>query len=132
MKRAWFVCLCGIAWLTPFFFTACEVASSSDTQLNLVPRNARVRNGESAVFSVSGGYDYRWWLKDETIGSLNKRTGNQVIYTSLSAITSNSVSQELYVESVILGSSGSNIPTNAVGSNTTIGVTATAFITHVP
>ena len=131
MKREWLVCLCGMACLPLLLFTACEVASSSDTQLDLVPRNATVRNGESVVFTVSGGYDYRWWLKNETLGALNTRTGNQVIYTSLSTIASNSVSQELYVQSYIIGASGNN-PTNIVGSNTAVGATSTAFITHVP
>ena len=129
MKRLGLIMFCGLATLAPLFFLGCEVASSAsrDTQLTLEPRNVRLSAYRSQSFAVSGGYDYEWSLKDETWGRLNKRTGNEVIYTSE---TTNSVVQQLTVTSFILGAGSSS--TNSAGSRENDPVTATAFITHTP
>jgi len=141
MKRAWLLGLSAALAAIPLFFAGCEVESSADVRLALNPVAVTLRRSESAVFTVSGGYDYRWWLKDETAGSLNRRTGNQVVYTDLSAST-NLFVQELYVESFIIGASG-NTPTNVIGGSGTLSTNdvqpvvnanamATAYITHQP
>lgn len=124
MKRIGLVIVCALAALAPLFFLGCEAESTADLQLDLIPRSATLSNGQSAVFTVYGGFDYRWSLSDDTIGNLNIRTGNQVIYTDTST---NSGTQYLTVQSYIIGASGS-APTNVVSTNqpsTSATITAT-------
>lgn len=129
MKQIRFFLACTLTALAPFLFTGCEAESSADTQLNLNPRSVTLGPRQSAVFTVSGGYDYRWSLTEPGLGTLNKRTGNQVVYTVTST---NSGTQTLVVNSFIEGASG-NTPTNEIGSNAVVtadSATATAIITQ--
>ncbi|MFO7534461.1 MAG: hypothetical protein R6X19_02035 [Kiritimatiellia bacterium] len=126
MKKTPLLIVLGLAALAPLLFLGCETESSADLQLTLEPRSATLRKGQSAVFTVSGGYQYRWNLINETIGRLNTRTGNQVIYTVTST---NAATQILTVESFIEGSSGS-APTNAVNTNEIRSTVISATITQ--
>jgi hypothetical protein len=123
MKRFLPVLVCSLVVLSPLLFLGCEVASSADTQLNLNPRSVTLKYKESQPFTVSGGYDYRWTLQNETLGKLDKRTGDRVFYTSLTTNTT----QLLTVESYINDASGNN-STNISDSNAAVGVTASAVI----
>ncbi len=109
--------------------SGCEVESSEDQILTIQPPSATVQKNQSVSFTVSGGYRYRWWLKDERLGTLNRRDGNTVLYTA-GPIPTNAL-QELYVQSYIEGARG-GAPTNAPGTNVSGRVVATAYITHRP
>jgi hypothetical protein len=124
MKRIGLVISVAFAAVFSLLFIGCEAESTADLQLDLIPRSATLSHGESVVFTVYGGFDYRWSLSDDTIGKLNTRTGNQVIYTDTST---NSGTQFLTVQSYIIGASGSS-PTNIVATNqpsTSASITAT-------
>jgi hypothetical protein len=133
MKKACFLLALALCSLAPFLFTGCEAESSADTSLTLNPRSATLRPRQSQLFTVSGGYDYRWTLSDERLGALNRRNGNQVLYT---ATSTNSGTQLLTVESFIEGGSGGNNSTNTFGDGsnqvaTVQGASAQATITQV-
>jgi hypothetical protein len=131
MKRLWIVFACSLAAVSSLLFIGCEAESSADVQLTLEPRSITLHPGESAVFTVSGGYEYRWSLSTESLGTLNKRLGNQVIYTTSSSST-NAATQILTVESFITGASG-NSPTNIISSNNMVtAVSVSATITQLP
>lgn len=119
----------GLGGAMAALLAGCEVESSEDQILTIQPTSATVRKNESVSFTVSGGFRYRWWLKYEHLGTLNRRDGPAVIYTA-GPIPTNVV-QELYVQSYIEGSKG-GAPTNAPGTNVSGRVMATAYITHRP
>ena len=125
MKIIWVFFICCFAAAASLLFLGCEATSSADLQLLLNPRSASLHYGQQQKFTVSGGFDYRWSLSDETIGVLDTRSGNQVVYTDTST---NSVNQILTVQSFISGASGNN-PTNIVSTNqVTGGAVASATI----
>ena len=117
MKAIWVVFICCCAAAASLLFIGCEATSSADLQLTLNPRSATLHSGDSQTFTVSGGFDYRWSLSDETIGVLDTRSGNKVVYTDTST---NGVNQTLTVQSFISGASGNN-PTNIVVTNQVTG-----------
>jgi hypothetical protein len=128
MKRLLMVLSFALAALPSLLFVGCEAESSADVELDLTPRQVTLGYMESATFKVSGGYDYRWSLENETLGQLDRRNGDQVVYA---ATSTNAGTQILTVQSYIEGASG-NSPTNVVTSNqapTTASLTATIIQT---
>lgn len=119
----------GLGGAMAALLAGCEVESSEDQILTIQPTSATVRKNESVSFTVSGGFHYRWGLKYEHLGMLNRRDGPTVIYTA-GPIPTNVV-QELYVQSYIEGSKG-GAPTNISGTNVSGRVMARAYIMHRP
>jgi hypothetical protein len=113
MKQVRFVLACMLTALAPVLYIGCEASSSEDLQLDLTPVSISLRPGQSQLFKVSGGFDYRWNLRNESIGTLNSRTGDEVIYT---ATRTNAEAQILTVRSFIRGATG-NSSTNGVSTN---------------
>lgn len=93
--------------------SGCE-ADPSNEGLTVSPASATLSAGESREFTVSGGYEYSWSLKNEGVGSLSTRTGSHTVYTAPSTI-STGATQTLQVRSTITGSSTGGSNTTAYG-----------------
>ena len=106
-------------------FNGCETTSAAQKP-EITPSSASIRSGEEIAFVASGGFEYTWSLKDETIGRLDTRRGSRVVYKSLyEPAFSNNAIQILTVSSTISGSSGTTNSEAYVQ-------TAEAYITHRP
>jgi len=125
MKRAFIAVLaCMAAGCFAFLLNGCETSPAQEAP-EITPSAATVRIGEAVEFRASGGYEYEWSLQNETLGRLDTRRGNKVVYRSMyNPTTSNSALQILTVSSTITGSSGSTNTDSYVQ-------TAEAYITHV-
>ncbi len=104
--------------------TGCDT-ESADSPVSISPSSVTLRNGESAVFTASGGFEYAWGLDRNDLGTLNRRTGPTVTYTAFTdAVSTNtSATVVLIVTSTIQGAGAS-------GTNTT-SPTAEAYIQHL-
>jgi hypothetical protein len=74
--------------------TGCEVEPTSQASITVTPNFAKMKEGQSLIFTASGWTDYRWSLSDKNIGVLDSTTGSSVTYT---AIADSSASQNLTV-----------------------------------
>ena len=103
-----------------------DVNPASD-KITISPDSVALVEGQSQVFTASGGYEYTWSLKNDGWGSLSTRSGNQTTYTSLYTPSTNSAEQILFVTS--------SIPNNVGGSSSNatpvVNSGAQAHITHV-
>jgi len=110
--------------LLAFLLAGCEVDSASRT-IEIHPDSATIKYGQSLTLSALNGYIYDWSLSDNTMGTLNKRRGQQVIYTSLTEPAA-PVVQIITVTSTFSDHSDSNAGTNAPVIHS-----AEAYITHI-
>ncbi len=106
----------------------CEVESAS-RRIEVRPDSATLRYGESVTLSAYNGYVYDWSLSDNAMGTLNRRRGQQVVYTSLSNPAEPSV-QIVTVTSTFSDNAG-DAGTNASSSNAPTVHQAEAYITHI-
>jgi len=98
-----------------FAGAGCELESTEQVRLDIVPREATLRKGESIELRAFGWHSYHWQLDGNAAnGYLSATTGDTTVYTS---ITTNDTIQIIRV-SVTPG-----------GTNTA-DVTASAIITH--
>ncbi len=112
-------------------FTSCETQSANAT-VRISPSSASLSRSQSVSLTASGGFDYKWSLGDDTIGTLSSRDGATVVYTSRHSPNAgdtnkpNSViSQVVTVVSTIEGASATTT------NSTSLSTSAEAFITHL-
>ncbi len=94
----------------------CELDNTEQVRLDITPREATLRKGESVELQAFGWHSYHWSL-DHTntgLGYLSAKTGDTTTYTS---ITTNSAIQIITVSV-------------SPGGTNTWDVTASAIITH--
>lgn len=72
----------------------CELDNTEQVRLDITPREATVRKGESVELQAFGWHSYHWTLEDATLGYLSAKTGDATLYTS---ITTNSATQIITV-----------------------------------
>lgn len=102
----------------------CETTSAADNPA-ITPSSAYIKIGNAVEFRASGGWEYEWSLRDDTMGRLDTRRGSKVVYRSMyDPGTSNAAIQILTVKSTVSGSSQS---TNSAGYERS----AEAYITHI-
>ena len=113
------------AVLAPFalLLTGCEVDSAS-RKIEIHPDTATIKYGQALTLSALNGYIYDWSLSDNTMGTLNTRQGQQVIYTSLT-------DPATPVMQIITVSSTFSDADSGTGSNAPVVHTGTAYITHI-
>lgn len=112
----------------------CEL-DSAGSLVWITPDATSLNQGESVTLTAHGGYYYSWSLANETWGTLNTRTGDQVVYTSLYAPTDGlPASQVVSVSSFYSNNqtSGGSSSTNALTTSTGSVSSASAYITHLP
>jgi len=119
----WLGCMALAAPLA-FMLTGCEVDSAS-SRIEIHPDSATILYGQSLTLSALNGYVYDWSLSDNTMGTLNIRRGQQVIYTSMTDPATPAV-QIITVKSTFSDHSDSG-----VGSNAPVVHSAEAYITHI-
>lgn len=105
----------------------CEVDSASH-RIEVRPDSVTLEYKESVTLSAYNGYVYDWSLSDPSLGTLDRRRGQMVTYTSLYQGTG-SAQQVVTVTSTFSDSSntsdgGTNTPTPTVHQ-------AEAYITHI-
>ena len=131
-------CLFGAATLLQ---TGCETESVSNNDLTITPSSIGLRNGDTAVFTASGGFDYSWSLQNPSWGTLSALTGPTTTYTDRYVPGSNgnaSAVQVLTVTSSIQGANSSGTGGSSSSNDTTTATnadvigTATAQIEHMP
>lgn len=103
-------------------WTGCDVASANES-LTISPSSATLSSGQSAEFTVSGGYEYTWSLVagttsstttvSSTTGSLSSRTGNRVVYTAPTSASGLSGGVTLRVTSTITGTADGSTNSSA-------------------
>lgn len=125
MKNTLFLLLfASVAICSLVLLNGCETTSASDTP-EISPSTATVRIGEAVEFRASGGFEYTWSLQNETMGRLDTRRGEKVVYRSMfNPTTSNSAIQIIRVKSKISGTSSTT--NSSIYERTT-----EAYITHV-
>lgn len=103
----------------------CEVDSAS-RRIEIHPDSATIKYGQALTLSALNGYVYDWSLSDNTMGTLNTRSGQQVTYTSLTD-PATPVVQIITVTSTF----SDNYDTNNTGSNAPVVHSAEAYVTHI-
>lgn len=119
----WLGCAAVLAPLA-FLLAGCEVDSAS-RMIEIHPDSAALKYGQALTLSALNGYVYTWSLADNTMGTLNTRHGQQVIYTSM-IDPATPVVQTITVTSTFSDTDGSG-----TGSNAPVVHTAQAYITHI-
>ena len=106
----------------------CELTTdSADADINIEPASVVLKQGQSAEFVASGGYEYRWSLDPEDgTGRLSTRKGDRTVYTCLS--TSGTQPKKIVVVSYIPGEASGEAGTNVV--TTVYSETAYAYVYH--
>ena len=104
--------------------TGCEISSASQ-RIEINPDSATIKYGQTVTLSALNGYIYDWSLSDNTMGTLNTRRGQQVIYTSMTDPAA-PVLQIITVKSTFSDTDASN-----TGSNAPVVHLAEAYITHI-
>jgi len=117
-------CAAALAALA-LLLAGCEL-ESADRRIEISPNSATLKYGESVTLNALYGYIYAWSLSSTTLGTLNTRSGQQVIYTSMSDPASAEV-QTITVTSTF----SDNDTNNSSGSNAPVVHTAEAYITHI-
>ena len=107
-----------------FLLTGCEVESSG-SRIYVNPDSATLKYGEALTLSVSGGYICDWSLSDNTMGTLNTRRGQQVIYTSMTDPATP------VVQIITVSSTFSDNSDSGAGSSAPVVHTASAYVTHI-
>lgn len=102
----------------------CEVDSAA-RNVEINPNSATIKYGQALTLSALNGYVYTWSLSDNTMGTLNTRSGQQVIYTSLTDPATPAV------QIVTVSSTFSENDSSGTGSNAPVVHTAEAYITHI-
>ena len=120
----WLGCLAVLAPIA-FLLAGCEVDSAS-RKIEIHPDSATIKYGQALTLSALNGYVYDWSLSDNTMGTLNTRRGQQVIYTSMTDPVT-PVVQTITVTSTF----SDNSDTNGTGSNAPVVHSAEAYITHI-
>jgi hypothetical protein len=136
MKKLIAVACFGLIGAVILLLASCETESVSNNDLTITPSSVGLRNGDTAVFTASGGFDYTWSLQNPTWGSLSAVTGPTTIYTDRYDPGSNgneSAVQVLTLTSSIQGanSSGGGSSSNATPTSNVLNST-TAQIEHLP
>lgn len=91
----------------------CETESAASAAIAVTPSAATLTAANASVaLTASGGWGYTWSLSDESLGTLNKRSGSSVVYTA-----------------TVFGTNSEQRVTVATGG-TTNSITASAFITQ--
>jgi hypothetical protein len=128
----------GLIGAATLLLTSCETESVSNNNLTVTPSSVGLRNGDTAVFTASGGFDYTWSLQTPSWGSLSAVTGPTTTYTDRYDPGSNgnvSAVQVLTLTSSIRGanSSGGGSSSNAttISTNADVLNTVTAQIDHL-
>lgn len=119
----WLGCLAVVAPLA-FLLAGCEVSSASRT-IEINPNSATLKYGQSLTLSALNGYVYVWSLSDNTLGTLNTRSGQQVTYTSMTDPATP------VVQIVTVSSTFSDTDASNSGSNAPVVHTGEAYITHI-
>ena len=119
----WLGCVAIVAPLA-FLLTGCEVESAS-RKIEIHPDSATIKYGETLTLSALNGYVYEWSLSDNTLGTLNTRSGIQVTYTSLTDPASP------VLQIITVSSTFSDTDESGTGSNAPVVHTAEAYITHI-
>ncbi|MBU4212525.1 MAG: hypothetical protein L6437_12355 [Kiritimatiellae bacterium] len=118
----WLGCVAVLAPLA-FLLTGCEVDSAS-RKIEIHPDSATIKYGQALTLSALNGYIYDWSLSDNTMGTLNTRQGQQVIYTSLTD-PATPVLQTITVTSTF------SDHYDGSSSNAPVVHSAEAYITHI-
>lgn len=116
-------CMTLAAALT-FLLTGCEVDSAS-RKIEIRPNSATIKYGQALTLSALNGYVYTWSLSDNTLGTLNTRSGIQVTYTSMTDPATP------VVQTITVTSTFSDTDTSGTGSNAPVVHTGEAYITHI-
>jgi len=105
----------------------CET-EPANTQVRVTPSSVVLREGESAEFVASGGFDYTWSLDSQNthLGFLSTRTGDRTVYTSLASPGSNATDVVVRVLTV-----QSRVPTSTGTNAVPVEWTAAAHITQL-
>ena len=119
----WLGCVAVVAPLA-FLLTSCEVDSASRT-IEIQPNSATLKYGQALTLNALYGYVYTWSLSDNTLGTLNTRQGQQVIYTSMTDPATP------VVQIITVSSTFSDTDSSGTGSNAPVVHTAEAYITHI-
>lgn len=109
--------------------TGCEI-DSADSDVYISPDSGVLNKHKSITLTAHGGYRYTWSLGTEEWGTLNHRTGSEVIYTSLYEPTGTPVVQIITVQSVFYTSDSSG-SANTNGTTTSRVSSAQAYISHL-
>lgn len=107
-----------------FILAGCEVESAS-RKIEIHPDSGTIKYGQSLTLSALNGYVYTWSLSDNTMGTLNTRSGIQVTYTSLTDPATP------VVQVITVSSTFSDTDESGTGSNAPVVHTAEAYITHI-
>jgi len=116
------ICFCVFAGVLALF-QGCETESASDNFVEISPEYSYIEEGQSIVFTASGGYSYEWSLGNKDWGLLTEKTDTTVKYTSTYQGSSDNEVQTITVRSYIEGASSS---TNGVAYEQF----AYAYVTH--
>ncbi|MDP2991715.1 MAG: hypothetical protein Q8O57_14230 [Kiritimatiellota bacterium] len=120
----WLGCVAIVAPLACLLI-GCEVESAS-RKIEILPDSAILKYGQAVTFSALNGYVYTWSLSDNTMGTLNTRSGQQVIYTSMTDPATP------VVQIITASSTFSDTDASGTGSNAPVVHTGSAYITHIP
>ncbi len=132
MKRHLIHACCAVAILaaatiTSLVLSGCDTEAASELTVRVVPDAITILLDETVVFTASRGFEYAWSLADDSLGTLNTRTGSTVAYTSRDDPgPSNTTLQVLTVVSSVREFSGATNATDDIFS-----VSADSLITHV-
>ena len=119
----WLGCLAVVAPVA-LLLAGCEVDSAS-RKIEIHPDSATLKYGQSLTLSALNGYVYVWSLSDNTLGTLNTRSGQQVTYTSMTDPATP------VVQIVTVSSTFSDTDASGSGSNAPVVHTGEAYITHI-
>lgn len=126
-KICWIFTALGLAWLV--FLTGCEI-DSADSSVRIAPDSATLAINASVTLVAQGGYEYAWSLSTEEWGTLNIRTGSQVVYTSLYEPSGDTPAVQVVTVVSAFSSSGSGGSSNDTSTSSVS--SAEAYITHMP
>jgi len=98
--------------------SGCESADSYT--ISVTPAYQEISAGGSVTLTASGWSDYSWALDTDGVGSLNKKTGESVVFTAASDVSNTTVN----VTVTAVGSFSGNGATNSASG----GYTASARI----
>ena len=138
MKKLVIIACFSLIAAATLLLPGCETDSVSKNDLTITPSSIGLHNGDSTVFTASGGFDYTWSLQNPSWGALSDLTGPTTRYTDRYDPGSNgnaSAVQTLTVTSTIQGANSSpneGSSSNATSATTNALSTATAQIEHLP
>jgi hypothetical protein len=125
MKRATYLALLAFIFSGILaLMNGCETTPAAGNP-EITPSAATVRIGQSVAFSASGGSVYAWSLQNETMGRLDTRRGERVVYVSMyDPGSSTSAVQIITVSSTVSGSSETT-------NSPTFERSGEAYVTHI-